>query len=132
VNFPFKIRKMIAAQPVRVGAASRPPVCAVGLRKTAGGTSPPHAWRIFSTNGPNKKGGHFRDRLFSETFFSDRLGLLRFPDVAHFAQSLRKPFSPRSSEPIVRRLAKALLRAYAPEVKKKFPRVRKEKRDTYF
>jgi hypothetical protein len=45
-----------------------------------------------------------------------------------FAQSPREPFSPRSSEPVLHKLAKALLRVCVPEVKKKFRGVQKEKR----
>ena len=67
----------------------------------------------------NKKGGHFRGRPFGNVF-SDQLGVLRFLYMAPFAQSLREPFSPRSSKSIHRRLAIVLLRVCAPEVKKKF------------
>ena len=44
------------------------------------------------------------------------------------AQSLREPFSPRSSEPIHPRLAIVLLRVCAPEVKKKFQKRDMKKR----
>jgi hypothetical protein len=41
-------------------------------------------------------------------------------NVASFAQSLREPFSPRSSECFRSKLAKMVLRVNATEVKKKF------------
>jgi hypothetical protein len=80
----------------------------------------------------NKKGRLILQPPISETFYQTVLGLLRFP-LWPFAQSLREPFSPRSSEPIDRRLAIVLLRVCAPEVKKKFRKVRKEKyRELFF
>jgi hypothetical protein len=80
----------------------------------------------------NKKGRLILQPPISETFYQTVLGLLRFP-LWPFAQSLREPFSPRSSESVRHGLAIVLLRVCAPEVKKKFRKVRKEKyRELFF
>lgn len=66
----------------------------------------------------NKKGGCFAAAPLGNVFFrpSSELRFLLWP----FAQTLRELFSPRSSESFLHRLAIALLRVYAPEVKHKF------------
>jgi hypothetical protein len=86
--------------------------------------------KIFQQVGGIKKAATVVAAFFLETFFVDLTRCVAFPFHGRFAHSLREPFSPRSSEPIHRRLAIVLLRVCAPEVKKKFQKCKTKKRCT--